>query len=119
MYYIDHADGHIKTVSGGDERVKWMAETGLIGITMPDQKVVSRLLLRAALDVGTVVRLYGQYDSSGTWEELCAITGMSLRSFLIPVRPKRCDHMKLRVVGEGNAKIYSITKTIEQGSELS
>lgn len=119
MYYIDHADGHIKTVSGGNERVEWMAETGVIGITYPDQKYISRLLLRMALSVGSIVRIYGQYDSWGEWEPLCTLSGVSLRSFLVPIRPKRCDHMRLRIVGEGEAKIYSITKSIEQGSDLS
>ena len=47
------------------------------------------------------------------------MTGTSLRSFSVPIRPKRCDHMKLKIVGKGDAKIYSITKTIEQGSENS
>lgn len=119
MYYIDHKDGHIKQVSGGTEKVKWMAETGMIGITYPDQKYVSRLLLRMALDFGSIVRIYGQYDSWGEWEPLATLSGVSLRSFLAPVKPKRCDHMRLRIVGEGDAKIYSITKTIEQGSDIS
>ena len=118
MYYIDHADGHIKTVSGGDEPVHWMAETGLIGITLPDQKYVSRLLLRAAMEVGATARVYGQYDSSGVWELLCALAGSSLRSFQVPIRPKRCDHMRLRIEGDGNIKLYAITKTIEQGSDI-
>ena len=118
MYYIDHADGHIKTVSGGTEPVHWMAETGLIGITLPDQKYVSRLLLRAAMEVGATARVYGQYDSCGVWELLCALAGSSLRSFQVPIRPKRCDHMRLRIEGEGNIKLYAITKTIEQGSDI-
>lgn len=118
MYYIDHADGHIKTVSGGVEPVHWMAETGLIGITLPDQKYVSRLLLRAAMEVGATARVYGQYDSCGVWELLCVLAGSSLRSFQVPIRPKRCDHMRLRIEGEGDIKLYSITKTIEQGSDI-
>ena len=119
MYYIDHKDGHIKMVSGGTGKVDWMAETGVIGITYPDQKYVSRLMLRMALDVGTIVRIYGQYDSWGEWEPLCTLSGVSMRSFLVPIRPKRCDHMRLRIVGEGNAKLYSITKSFEQGSDIS
>ena len=41
-----------------------------------------------------------------------------LRSFSVPLRPRRCDHFRLRIVGEGDAKIYSISKTIEQGGDL-
>ena len=121
MYFIDEADGKIKTVLGsgaqGEERVKWMAETGTLGTESPDKKYISRIVIRMALEVGTRVTIEAQYDSSGTWEYLSSMIGTSLRSFPISVRPKRCDHLKLRISGEGGAKIYSLVKTVEQGSD--
>ena len=117
------ADGKIITMLGSGTQdeifVEWMAQTGEIGITTPDMKYISRLTVRMTLDIGSVVRFYAQYDFMGDWEEVCVLEGTSLRSFSIPIRPRRCDYMKLRIEGLGNAKIYSITKTIEQGSELS
>ena len=117
------AGGKIITMLGSGTQeeifVKWMAQTGEIGITTPDMKYISRLTVRMTLDIGSVVRFYAQYDFMGDWEEVCVLEGTSLRSFSIPIRPRRCDYMKLRIEGVGNAKIYSITKTIEQGSELS
>ena len=117
------ADGKIITMLGSGtqdtEAVKWMVETGEIGITSPDMKYISKLTVRLSLDVGAEVRLLAQYDLMDDWDEVCVLNGTSLRSFSIPIRPRRCDHMKLRIEGVGNAKIYSITKTIEQGSELS
>ena len=82
-------------------------------------KYISRLTIRMSMDIGAEVRIYAQYDFSEDWEAVCTLTSTNLRSFSIPIRPKRCDHMKLRIEGMGAAKIYSITKTIEQGSELS
>ena len=99
--------------------VEWMVETGEIGITSPDMKYISRLTVRLSMDIGAEVRFYAQYDFMDEWDELYVLNATSLRSFSIPIRPKRCDHMRLRIEGVGNAKIYSITKTIEQGSELS
>ena len=99
--------------------IEWMVQTGEIGLTSPDMKYVSRLTLRMGMEVGAEVRIYAQYDYSEEWESVCILQGSTLRSFSIPIRPKRCDHMKLRIEGEGMAKIYSITKTIEQGSEFS
>lgn len=98
--------------------VEWMVETGEIGISTPDTKYVSRVTLRMSMDIGTQVSIYAQYDFNDGWEQVCCLTGDSLRSFSIPIRPKRCDHMRLRIEGVGMAKIYSIVKTIEQGSEL-
>ena len=98
--------------------VQWMVETGEIGIASPDSKYISRLTLRMAMDIGAQVRISAQYDFSPVWESLGSICSNSLRSFSLPIRPKRCDHMKLRIEGEGMVKIYSITKTIEQGSDI-
>lgn len=123
LYLLDGADGTIKTVSGEGEkeveRVEWMAQTGLLGLTMPDMKYISRFVLRMTLPAGSVMHGYAQYDSSGEWEHLFTIAGTGTRSFMLPVRPIRCDHMQLRLEGVGDFKLYSITKTIEQGSDMS
>lgn len=116
-------DGKIITILGSgtqdEDDVEWMVETGEIGISSPDMKYISRLTVRLSLDIGAEMRFFAQYDFSGEWEELCVLKGTSLRSFSIPIRPKRCDYMRLRIEGVGMAKIYSITKTIEEGSDIS
>ena len=122
LYYIDHKDGEIKTVFGSglvsDLPVEWMVETGEIGVAMPDQKYISRVTVRMSLEVGGRAKVLVKYDSDDSeWEELYNIVGRSLRSFAVPIRPRRCDHFRLRVEGDGEARIYSIAKTIEQGSD--
>lgn len=101
------------------EKVDWMVQTGIIGTDMPDMKYISRLLVRLSMEIGARVRFLVQYDSVGGWEHLGTISGTSLRTFQLPIRPRRCDHLRLRLEGTGNVKIYSITKTIEQGSDVS
>ena len=122
LYYIDGEDKKIKTVLGSgeidDTPVKWMAETGIIGTDSPDKKYISRLDVRMYLDMGARAFFYIQYDSSGAWEHIYTANGDRLRSFPVPIRPRRCDHLRLRIEGEGNANIYSICKTIEQGSDI-
>jgi hypothetical protein len=121
MYAI--SNGHIITMLGSgtkdSQRVPWMVETGLMGMSMPDMKYISRLLIRMSLEVGAKVEISIQYDSIGDWEQVCQMTITSLRSFSVPIRPRRCDHFRIRIEGEGEGRIYSITKTIEQGSDVS
>ena len=121
MYAI--SGGKIITMLGSGKQdetaVEWMVQTGEIGISSPDMKYISRINVRMSMDIGSEVRISAEYDFADSWDELCVLNGTSLRSFSIPIRPRRCDHMKLRIEGVGNAKIYCITKTIEQGSELS
>ena len=98
--------------------VEWMAESGIIGLTTPDMKYVSRLILRLTLPIGASLRVMAEYDSSGRWLHLFTIQGHGTQAFTLPVRPVRCDHMRLRLEGEGPVKLFSITKTIEQGSDV-
>lgn len=122
LYYIPHGKSAIKTMFGSGtvdvDPVKWMAETGPLMTASPDKKYISRLNVRMSLDFGTVVHFYIQYDSTGDWHHAATMTGTSLKSFSIPIRTRRCDHLKLRIEGKGEGKIHSITKTIEQGSDV-
>ena len=99
--------------------VRWMAQTGEIGIDSPDMKYISRLTLRLSMEIGAELTIYAQYDMEPEWVALGSIRGTSLRSFSLPIRPRRCDHLRLRFEGEGDVKLYAITKTIEEGSEIS
>ena len=122
LYYIDHADNNIKTVRGTGAKetapIKWQAVTGVIGTDSPDKKYISRMDVRMSLAVGARVSFYAEYDSSGEWDHLFTMDGVKLRSFAVPIRPQRCDHLRLKIIGSGEAKIYSICKTTEQGSDV-
>lgn len=130
MYYIDASDKKIRTVLGRGTKdtspISWMAETGTImALTtssnypewISNKKFVGRMLIRMSMDAGATMQVYIQYDSSGVWEKLWDMTGKNLRTFSFPVRPHRCDHFRLKLEGTGGAKIYSITKTLERGSD--
>lgn len=125
LYYIDGDDKCIKSMGivpqvsyPFEQGIGWMAESGIIGVNLPDKKYISRLDVRMLLTVGTRVHFYIEYDSRGQWEHLFTMTGAKLQSFPVSIRPKRCDHMRIRIEGDGEAKIFSICKTIEQGSDI-
>jgi hypothetical protein len=122
LYYIDWEDNQIKSVKGTGvpetKAINWEAVTGVIGTDSPDKKYISRLDVRMLLEVGAKASFYVEYDSSGEWEFLFDMTGVKLKSFYVPIRPQRCDHMRLKIIGVGDAKIYSICKTIEWGSDM-
>ena len=121
LYYIDYADKQIKTVRGtgmtDTSAVHWEAVTGILGTDSPDKKYISRMDVRLSLNIGTKVSIYIEYDSSGAWEHILTMDGVSLRTFPVSVRPKRCDHLRLKIAGFGDVKVFSICKTIAQGSD--
>ena len=122
LYYTEAGKTAIRTILGSGTTdtniISWMAESGIIGTDLPDKKYISRIDVRMKLTVGTRVYFYIEYDSCGKWEHLFTMTGIKLQSFPISIRPRRCDHMRIRIEGDGEAKIFSICKTIEQGSDI-
>lgn len=123
MYCVDAGSRNILTLLGTGEsyeaQVAWEAETGDLGLNSPDMKYVSRLLLRLMLEPDAMLDVLIQYDMDPGWIHLCNIRGTDLRSFTVPVIPRRSDHMKLKLVGSGGAKLYGITKVIQEGSDRS
>lgn len=127
LYYIrmNGEVAELKSVRGSipytgvtEEDIDWCTESGNIGYYMPNKKHLAKLQLRLSMELGTNVCIYLQYDSSGNWEHICNLSGTGTRSFMIPVIPRRCDHFKYKIAGRGGCKIFSITKTIEEGSDL-
>lgn len=101
----------------GESKFSWMVESGAIGLSLPDKKYISRFNVRLKPEIGTIVHFYARYDDAGAWEHLGTVTGTRLNSVMLPIRVRRCDSMQLRIEGIGGAKLYSITKTIEEGSD--
>jgi hypothetical protein len=122
LYYIE--GDKVKTVIGeadmtDDEKdIHWFAETGILGCDSPDKKYISKISIRFSVDLGTRIRVFAEYDSSGAWEQLAVFTGSRLGVFTLPFKPRRCDHLRLKIEGNGAAKIYSISKTMEYGGEV-
>lgn len=122
LYYVDAGSYNIKTVLGSEgvpdtTPVEWEAVSGIMGTDSPDKKYISRLDVRMLLPPSSTVSFYAEYDSSGVYEHLHTMVGMTLHSFSVPVRPRRCDHLRLCIKGRGDAKIYSICRTLTQGSD--
>ena len=121
LYFIDEESGELKTVTGSRGEVEkslfWQADSGLMGYEEPDQKYVSRLLLRLKLPVGGEADAFIQYDSDGHWHHAGHISGQGTRSFLLPLRPRRCDHFRLRLQGRGELRLYSMARIYEGGGD--
>ena len=121
-YAIDHDSGTIVTLGGSgeplEEEVCWSAQTGKLGLGTPEQKYVSRLTLRLAARPGAKVRLLVRYDGCDRWQEMACLEPKSTGSFSVPFVPRRCDWLELRLEGRGDVQLYSLTRTMEKGSEL-
>lgn len=128
--YMLYANGEIWSVNGTapeylktedakeEDAVEWELETGDIGLDEPYSKYISSVQLHVACSLGSSVSVSVRYDSDHVWEELFRLDPVNTRSMTIPVIPKRCRTLRIRLRGRGAFELYSITKNIEQGSDV-
>lgn len=96
-----------------EEDFSWMAETGILGAASMAGKRLARASLRLAMAEGSTMRLLVQYDSAGPWLEIGRVRSKQLRAFVMPVRTQRCDHLRLRMEGNGECIVYAIALEVE------
>lgn len=120
LFFLNAA-GQIVSVTGAGEPegvFSWLAETGELGAASPDCKYLTRLNLRLYLAQGAEMELWVRYDEEDQWRRLASLQGRPLGSVTLPAPVRRCDHLRLRLTGRGEMRLYSLTKTMEQGSDV-
>jgi hypothetical protein len=73
--------------------------------------------VRISIEPESFVKFEVSYDSTDDWNVLMNYNATKERSFTIPLYVQRHDHMRLRISGYGDIKIYSIAKVVEEGSD--
>ena len=122
LYYIDGDGNELKTINGteGNEEDKfpWKIVFGDIGYEYFQKKYLSRFNIRMSLEEDGWAEIYTEYDSNGIWEKRGTINGTGIsRTFTLPIIPRRCDHIRIKIEGSGEFKLYSISKILEIGSD--
>ena len=100
-----------------EDDVVYTCTSGLIGWQNIEQKYISRFDMRLTLPAGATMTVWLEYDSSGTWEKQGTVTGGGTGSIMIPVRPRRCDHFRIRLTGSGEMRMFSWAKRLTKGSD--
>ena len=72
--------------------------------------------IRASLAQGAWMKLWIKYND-GAYEYIGEKAGTDLRTFVLPVVPKRCDHIRFKLTGHGDAVIYDISRILEVGGD--
>ena len=98
--------------------VPWMAESGILYYQYPDKKYLSRFNLRVRMEEGAWMDVFIQYDSCGFWEHKGRVKLSGTGTVTVPVCPRRCDHMQIRLEGRGEFQLFSMAKVLEIGSDM-
>ena len=121
LYCIDEDSKKLIAITGskGDKEkdFHWQADSGLLTYSQSEQKYLGRIIFRLSLPVGAYADVFIDYDSQGVFHHAAHVEGSGTGSFSLPVRPRRCDHFRLRLTGYGSVRLYSTVLVIESGSD--
>lgn len=117
LWAMGQEDDPYTAHKGREKKVRWSAETGEIGLYDGENRFVSRLLLRLGGEKGTSIQIYAAWDDSD-WQLLAERKLYREQMLLLPILPRRCNRMRLKLQGCGEVRLYSLSKMQEWGSEL-
>lgn len=133
LYAIDEENNTLVSITGSlgtlEEEITWEAEFGISGVDyeptqggmgrsdLPGNHYLGRFDIRMSLEAEHTAKLEIRYNEDNTWTEQGEIHGNSMRNIMLPVIPRRCDHLRFRMRGSGEMRIYSIARYLEVGSD--
>ena len=132
LFFIDEVNNTLVAVNGSvgtaEDAIDWQADFDLYGVSykrqsnyddprrVRNEKYISQFKIRMALGENAYMKLYMQYNG-GDWELKGQKSGTNLQTFVLPVVPKRCDHVRFRIQGHGPCEIYDISRIMEVGGD--
>lgn len=132
LYFIDELNNTLVSVCGtmgtAEGEIDWNAVFELYGVNyrragnyddprrVRNEKYISMFKIRMELGTGASAKLYIQYNG-GEWEDKGDRTGNNLRTFVWPVIPRRCDHVRFKLQGHGPVKVFDISRIMEVGGD--
>lgn len=99
-----------------DEEVSWELRTGEILRELPDHKYIGKIQLYLELDPGARAEVALRRDG-GAWEKVQELSSGDQRRCTLPIYPRRCDRMEIRLTGVGHVRLVNWSKYVGYGSE--
>ncbi|MEG2207832.1 MAG: hypothetical protein RR065_06975 [Clostridia bacterium] len=101
-----------------EKAVEWALETGDLGLDEACSKYISGIQLHGDVDLGASFCVAIRYDGGGAWNEVFRSSPVTQRSWVLPIVPRRCRTLRLRLHGVGGMRLYSMVMRTEAGSDV-
>lgn len=115
-------DGKLWAIRGTEgeqeDLIPWRLDSAVFGFELANRKYISRYNIRIKLGPWASCKFFVEYDSSGIWIPRGEMLGKDgIRTYTLPIIPRRCDHMRIRLEGRGDMTLYTIARVIELGGD--
>lgn len=104
--WLTNLDEHPEATK--EQPFEWDFTTGRMYTDYSNRKYIDNLTVRCNMQMGSVLSFFIEYDSNGVFLPVGTVTSKKLGVISLPIKIKRCDHLRLKVVGRGYSEIYGI-----------
>lgn len=115
-FFMVGSDYTVHAQEETDQDVPWELRTGEILRELPDHKYIGKIQLYLELDPGARAEVALRRDG-GAWEKVQELSGGDQRRCTLPIYPRRCDRMEIRLTGVGHVRLVNWSKYVGYGSE--
>ncbi len=126
-YHADYKDIRFIPLCGGDEFYKdgytyesifdWCVISGRLTLSTPNIKEINKIQIRAEGSEWTSVKATLIADENENEIASFEFKPRKLNTFQFPLKPLRCDNVKLKLEGQGFCIIHSITLSVSERTE--
>lgn len=124
-FYALDAEGNTFHIGSGDEEVSWHAVTAKLFEDIQTEYTnmvlehhsYSRLVIRIDLDAGSEFSVAISYDG-GEFEPCYKQLASRAQTYNVPIVPRRCDNMRIRLEGHGFFRLRGIRREVHGGSVI-
>jgi len=109
------SDGIMTMHEAGDIPFNWLAVFGDFYERIENKKIYSKFLMRCTMEAGSSLAVYMMYDG-GEWQPTYYKSFKSDSVIQIPIIPRRCDKLRIKIVGEGMGVIETFVREYTVGS---
>ncbi len=100
-------------LSGTESTVRWLWESGMVGLKTPQKKYITCVEVRILVEEGSSAELWIRYDSAPAWKLVWRVDAGRCRTLRSRIPPHRCDHLHIRMTGHGPMTLLGLFLSME------
>ena len=117
VYLVQRGESYDVT-SDGNTQIPWSVTFCPFNEVMNERKGYSKFHMRLDLSEGASLLVEVKRNNDSKWNEVKTIKESSAQTVTIPILPKRCDSVEIRLSGKGVCKLRTFIREFYVGSDV-
>lgn len=101
-----------------EKNVNWSLETGDILQSITGKNIVNKIFITFELGKSARIDGYIKYDNENVWHRILTKSSADKKTFYVPIFPRRCEKIRLKMEGYGEFRLSQITRMCRKAGTI-